>query len=325
MKQIHILESALTRVNAVFEIPDLFKAPCATLLSLVKNNPGMIVITYVNSSKHLTGEVAAPLKLMGVHDDHLVYTQDLKTKQRGMCGVYPLVQWLKAKTVTATLKNKLITFRDLNKIIPKNGTYKASAIEQTSETITSGLSKNWEPSNISYHDYWQKMDDEGYKLLGTGYFSNVFQHKIFPNRVIKLSEVRQNANAIRWIQWCYKNPNKYVPKIYNIEKFIWQNAQKFVVIEMEKFNKQHPNNKQMVKWVEDKGLTNCIVDIGKYKAIKFNTNNIKQTSDPELSAVIFEILKLENSKIDQDITSDNVFIKNNDFIFADPITGGREL
>lgn len=98
------------KLLAAFEIPGPFKKPCAALIALVETNPGKLV--YQQSAKDAQGKKQGTRKLTGVMNPFMLFVQD-KAGAKGMCGVYPLVQWLKAKTVVLKLDSKEITYNDL--------------------------------------------------------------------------------------------------------------------------------------------------------------------------------------------------------------------
>ena len=182
----------------------------------------------------------------------------------------------------------------------------------------------WEPTELLWSMLVKKMLKQGFKSIGEGVFSHVFHSKDHPDRVWKVTRGHRNANAIRWLQWCSQHPSKYVPKIYSIHGF-QDFSMKYAVIEMEKVEEPHPKGSQMVSWAKSKGLTDCFDIEATGKEFKFTADNVKQVKgDPALAAVIAEIVRLGSSDYyGFDMTRQNMFFRNNEMVFADPVSGGN--
>ena len=173
--------------------------------------------------------------------------------------------------------------------------------------------------------YIKSFAKKGFKLIGEGTFSAVFENQGNAETVIKIFRVHRNANSLTWLQWCYDNPSKYVPKVFNAEGFKDLDGQLFVCAEIEKLESVHPNRRFLVDWCAKYGMKNCVLK-GRAE-LELTTEHASEcVAFPEVHKIVTEILRLsKNDFMCQDLTAENLFVVADELVFADPVTGGSTI
>lgn len=185
------------------------------------------------------------------------------------------------------------------------------------------LQISWKDTRFNWQMYTSAFAKKGFKLIGEGTFSAVFENPGNAETVIKIFRVHRNANSLTWLQWCYDNPSKYVPKVFNADGFKDLDGQLFVCAEIEKLESVHPNRRFLVDWCAKYGMKNCVIK-GRAELELTAEHASDCVAFPEVHKIVTEILRLsKNDFMCQDLTAENLFVVADELVFADPVTGGN--
>jgi desulfoferrodoxin (superoxide reductase-like protein) len=175
----------------------------------------------------------------------------------------------------------------------------------------------WTPTDTDYDGACNLLDEQGYKHLGDGTFSTVFDNN---TTVIKVSTVIHNMNALHWLEWCQSHPSKHVPKIGQIARYK-AGSQRYFVAMIERFN-HLATRKFVVDWCDRHGLQHCLNR--RQDELKFMSSDVAKVKDKSLSQVIQAILDLSTRGYAcQDMVIENLYQRGTDLVFVDPLTGGN--
>lgn len=88
------------------------------------------------------------------------------------------------------------------------------------ETENGHLTDNneWPTGQLYWRTLLCYLQDVGFKLLGSGYFSAAFEHELLPQRVIKVGFKVEDSGAT-YAAWCRQNQHLYgIPKIHDLQR-----------------------------------------------------------------------------------------------------------
>jgi hypothetical protein len=179
-------------------------------------------------------------------------------------------------------------------------------------------------TKVSWSSAVDQFEKLGYPVLSIrGSFSIVFDDKEHPGRVVKISRLKSNANALLWLEWCAKHArNPFVPRVYGIAVYSCPADVDYMIVSMEKLAGVHPSRKDMFAWCSEHNLPTAAVARSRAELI-FTKGHLDGVANPDLQAVLYEILRLaEGNTHHQDLHADNIFVSASRWIFADPVTGG---
>lgn len=176
--------------------------------------------------------------------------------------------------------------------------------------------------------YLKRLKRLGLKSLGSGTYSEVFQHPKLNNVVVKVHQINGGFDA--YTAFCQANTaNPYVPKIFQVvsdpvglERDGW--GTNFTAVFMEKL--------RPLTTVEDKKFTAYIEGLvginPSGKTLDYYAENsefwkavAKQKKDRDLAKILSWIFKTPG--MHPDLYSSNVMKRGSQIILADPVVRGR--
>lgn len=184
-------------------------------------------------------------------------------------------------------------------------------------------------SSEEFEDYIERLGDvEKLKTIGGGYYSNVFEHPVYNNVVVKV--FRNDTAYRRYMKWVLDNQdNKYVPQVVSYHKYkMGEKRDKVGIVFLKKLKK-----------IKKKQLYDEVAKIAKYsdtlKDYKnrmtfadFDVHDWKDVSknakkdDPDLAEFAKWMVKwFKRTTQNDDLHDENVMYDENDhLIFTDPVS-----
>lgn len=188
------------------------------------------------------------------------------------------------------------------------------------KVLKHGLKKYKDPQD--FLNFLQKFEEKkAIKLVGTGYFSKVFQHPENPDRVIKISGTKGKVSdgAIEYCYWIWKNNIKMpgIPIIHNIVKY-----NNYYYVEMDHHGEVFSEND------DDSYLNNvrlALSNVLNYGTIRFEVDSeeTQQLFFDKFIPYVNTILKIRNEfreKFSVDLHAGNITLdKEGKIWFIDPL------
>lgn len=191
---------------------------------------------------------------------------------------------------------------------------------QARRRLLSARSARSSTTDLSFSQRIAWMQRNGFKSLGTGTFSEVFRDLLHSNRVVKVGRLQHNNTSLDWLLWCIAHPSKYVPEIYDLVIYSAPDGVDYMVCTMRDLGSVHPNRPTLANWCTSVGLPPTVM-VKNRAEFELQPDDLAGVTDPLLHRVLTAILKLSRTRDNQDLTSDNMFVFNDEMVFADPVMG----
>lgn len=173
-------------------------------------------------------------------------------------------------------------------------------------------------SDESLKDYLIRMFRAGYKKLGKGLYSTVYENPMAPTPVVKIGTLDNNEGSVVWLKWCINNKNKFVPKVYGLYLVKNSDGKIYFIAFMEKLDKVK-SDRYLYNFSEAKGLVRPETS---WVGLPFcnrwtNAKSLKGCNDQALKTVLTKLALLAK-KYHLDMQGKNSMIRGEQLVFVDP-------